>query len=218
MTRDETKKLMMMMQVSYPNFKVDDKTATVNVWTMALGDFDYKYVEMAFMSYLRTNTSGFAPAPGQLIEIIRNICKPEELTDLEAWSLVRKAISNSGYNSVDEFSKLPEHVKRAVGSPGQLRNWALDSEYNEQVASSNFMRTYRALSERRAERDKYPENVKALMDRVNCGSDTQKLIESNRKMVEERTTSIDDGYRESEIMSENIGKKLGELMDDLRKS
>lgn len=217
MTREDTKKLLMMIQASYPNFKVDDKTAAVNVWTLVFTDFDYKYIEMAFLSYLRTNTSGFAPSPGQLIELLHDICKPEDLTEIEAWSLVSNAIRNSGYNSVSEYEKLPTLVQRAVGSPGQLRQWALDENYNEQVASSNFMRTYRAVREKAVSKSKYPENVKFLIDRVNYGSDTAKLIQKNRELVDKKKTLFEHGYSESVKMSEKTVKMLGDLMDDLRK-
>lgn len=106
----------------------------------------------------------------------------------------------------------------AVDSPGQLRQWALDENYNEQVASSNFMRTYRAVKESSVNNSKYSDNAKALIDNVNYGSDTAKLIQKNRDLIDKKKTLIEEGQRESEEMSEKTAKLLGELMDDLRES
>ena len=34
MTRDDVKKILMMMSAAYPNFKPQDKTVTINTWYM----------------------------------------------------------------------------------------------------------------------------------------------------------------------------------------
>ena len=126
MTREKVQDFLAMVQATYPNYKPPDKTAAVNAWTIALEDFDENEVALAFKAYMTTNTTGFAPVPGQLIEIMQTITSPQELNEVEAWSLVRKAISHSGYNSKEEFAKLPPVVRKAVGLPGQLRSWAID--------------------------------------------------------------------------------------------
>ena len=72
----------------------------------------------------------------------------EKITDSQAWAMVRKALENGNYHSAEEFEKLPELVKKAVGSADQLRIWAGDTDYNESVISSNFKRAYRTIVER----------------------------------------------------------------------
>jgi hypothetical protein len=76
--------------------------------------------------------------------------KAPQMNEMEAWSLVRKAISNGYYGAEEEFAKLPDDVKRAVGSASQLRTWAMDSGFNEGVAMSQFQRVYRTQQEREA--------------------------------------------------------------------
>lgn len=151
MLREETAKLLMMIQGAYPNYKPDNKTVTINTWNLALSDISFDLAQKAFLAYLRADTKGFAPTPGQLIALVRELNTPKQLNELEAWSLVEKAIRNSIYNSQEEFSKLPPLVQKAVGSPNVLRLWAADGSYSEQVASSNFMRSYRNEAKKQEE-------------------------------------------------------------------
>ena len=114
MTREDVQDLLAMVQATYPNYNPPSRTAAVNAWTMALEEYSKDEIAMAFKVYMQTNTSGFAPAPGQLIDKIHSITKPQELNEMEAWALVSKAIRNSAYNSVEEYAKLPPVVQKAV--------------------------------------------------------------------------------------------------------
>lgn len=163
MTREETVKIIRIMVDSYPNYKPNNISETVDVWQMMLSDYDYDLVAMALKAYILSDTGGFAPSIGQLVANIQTISRPQELSEMEAWALVGKAIRNSGYNSVDEFAKLPPLVQKAVGLPDQLRTWALDENYNEQVVSSNFMRCYRNEVENEKKILSMPKEVQALL-------------------------------------------------------
>lgn len=167
MTREETQNLLAMMQAAYQNYNPPSKTAAVNVWHMMLQDFDWKIVQAAFVAFVRENTSGFPPSPGQIIEKIQLLTKPEDLNEMEAWALVSRAIRRSAYNSREEYAKLPESVQKAVGSSNQLYAWAMDTEYNESVVSSHFVRCYRTIVERENTIAKLPENIRKLIGEVN---------------------------------------------------
>ena len=174
---------------SYPNYKPNDISETVDVWHMMLSDYDYNLVAMALKSYILSDTSGFAPSIGQLVAKIQTITKPQELSETEAWSLVSKAIRNSGYNSVEEFTKLPPIVQNAVGLPDQLRTWALDENYNEQVVSSNFMRCYRTELARHDELSKMPEEIKALIDNSFRNSYSAQIEDKRQKTINSITNN-----------------------------
>ena len=147
MTRDETIKILMVIQAAYPNYKPTDKTVTVNIWTEMLSDIPYEKVSTAVKAYIQTDTSGFAPSVGDVREKVRNIfAKKDELNETAAWSLVLKAIRRSTYYSEEEFAKLPPVVQRAVSSPRQLREWATLEDVDGKtltVIQSNFQRTFR---------------------------------------------------------------------------
>jgi hypothetical protein len=183
-TRDEVIDLQMVMQAAYPNYKPPDKTVAVNTWLMMLEEYDKRSVMMAIKAYIATDTSGFAPSIGQVIDKIKSITTPKSMSEIEAWSLVRKAISDSGYNATARFNELPMACQRAVGSPSQLRMWALDTEFNENVVSSNFMRCYRSEIARQREIDRMPSEIRQMIDKVNNNS---KLLQDEQANLPEIT-------------------------------
>lgn len=173
MTRDEIKEMLMVIQAAYPNYKPQDKTVAVNTWYMMLKDYEKEVVEAALKIYIASDTSGFAPAIGQLIDKINTVTAPPELNSMTAWGLVSKALRNGCYGAEQEFEKLPMTVKRAVGSPDNLRHWAQsDSKSIETVIQSNFIRSYEAEVRRKNEAAKTPKDVMALIDKIS----NQKII------------------------------------------
>lgn len=183
MTEKEVRQLLAMTQAVYPNYNPPSREAAVNAWLMCLSEYDNNVVMAAFKAYMTTNTSGFAPAPGQLIEILQTLTQPSELNELEAWSMVRKALRNCSYNSEQEFAKLPKVVQKTVGTPQQLRIWACDSEFNENVVSSNFIKTYRTEVKRTTELNKMPENVRKLIEMVNTNSASAQIASENKRAI-----------------------------------
>ena len=183
MTEKEVRQLLAMTQAVYPNYNPPSREAAVNAWLMCLNEYDNNVVMAAFKAYMTTNTSGFAPAPGQLIEILQTLTQPSGLNELEAWSLVRKALSDSSYNSVERFQELPPIVQKAVGTPQQLKIWACDSEFNENVVSSNFIKTYKTEVKRATELNKMPENVRKLIERVNTNAVSAQIASENKRTI-----------------------------------
>lgn len=184
MTRKDVKKLLAMIQATYPNYKPEDEQAAVNAWCIALEEYNENAIALAFKAYMTTDTSGFAPSPGQLIAKMQAVKSPQELSELQAWELVRSTLNRCGYYAEEEFAKLPELVQKAVGSPGQLRTWATDENFEESVASSNFMRCYRSELARKKEVERMPESVKKLMERINENSEKKKLERRNQEQIE----------------------------------
>lgn len=184
MTREDVQDFLAMVQATYPNYNPPNKTAAVNAWTMALEEYSKNEIAMAFKVYMQTSTSGFAPTPGQLIDKIHSITQPQELNEMEAWALVVKAIRNSTYNSVEEFSKLPPLVQKAVGLPDNLRAWAMEENLNVDVVSSNFKSTYRQVVKRERENQKMPSEVRQLIEKANVGSYSAQIAEKRQQAIE----------------------------------
>lgn len=164
-TRDEIKQLLMRISSAYPSWKPQAELKyVIETWWEYLVDYTYNEMKTALKAYISTDTSGFAPSIGQLIEKLRTIRTPDELSEMEAWSLVSKALRNGYYGAEQEFEKLPPLVQKAVGAPSQLRNWSqTDSESVENVIQSNFMRTYRAVVARDREMSKMPSDIKKII-------------------------------------------------------
>lgn len=165
MTRDDAKKIIMIIASAYPNFKPLDLSNTVDTWHLLLSDYTYEQISVALKAYILSDTSGFAPSVGQLIEKVHTIHNSgTELNGLEAWGLVSKALRNGTYGAEEEFNKLPEIVQKAVGSPSQLRNWATtDSNSIENVIQSNFLRTYSSVCSREKEFVKMPSEIRNMI-------------------------------------------------------
>ena len=193
MTEKEVRQLLAMTQAVYPNYNPPSREAAVNAWLMCLSEYDNNVVMAAFKAYMTTNTSGFAPAPGQLIEILQTLTQPSELNELEAWSIVRKALRNCGYNAEQEFAKLPTVVQKTVGTPQQLKIWACDSEFNENVVSSNFIKTYRTEVKRATELNKMSSDVRKLIEMVNTNAVSAQIASENKRAI---SLSLEDKKNE----------------------
>ena len=202
MTVNDARKIIAVMLVSYPNFKPIDTELMATTWADMLNEYSYEQVSVALKCYITTDTSGFAPSIGQLIDKLKTVEQPQELNELQAWGLVRKAINNSGYHSEEEFAKLPPLVQKAVGAPGQLKQWGMsDIESMETVAQSNFMRTYRAVVKREDEVSRMPKEIRQLIQ------------QNEPKIMIEYTSvkAIEDKKMEWKPMSDEIKAKLEQL-------
>lgn len=216
MTRDETIKLLMVIQSAYPNFKPPDKTVAVDTWYTMLKDMDYNVVQMGLRAYITTDTSGFAPSIGQLINTIYTIQNPQELNEMEAWFLVSRALRNGYYGAVEEFNKLPPLVQKAVGNPDNLRNWAqTDSESIENVVQSNFMRTYRTVVNRTKEYQKMPKDIQALIESTNRSSYSAQIDSKNQQTIK---LSLEDNKSQNEsIKGVPMPKEIKERIEQMKR-
>lgn len=217
MTREETVKIIRIMVDSYPNYKPNNISETVDVWHMMLSDYDYNLVAMSLKAYILSDTSGFAPSIGQLVAKIQTLTKPQELSEMEAWSLVKKAIGNSAYDYVDEFGKLPPIVQKCVGSAYQLKCWALDEDFNEQVASSNFARSYRTMVARQEEYMKMPQEIREVISTISKNlylpqneTEDAKMIDMSHDDEKLKIEALEE-QRECVPMPSNIKKRLEEF-------
>lgn len=149
MTRNEVQLLLARIEATYQNFKVAPEAAkaTVEAWYDILEDFPNEVVLRGVKEYIRSDRKGFAPTPGQIIGHIVDAEKPQ-LTGMEAWGMVYKAICNSNYHSLEEYEKLPPLIQKAIGSSENLREMASMSLDSMSVEQSHFLRVYAELVER----------------------------------------------------------------------
>lgn len=166
MTIDETKQILSILKIAYPNFykdlKAEEANQIVSLWSSMFADDNSKIVTEAVKALMCTLK--FPPTIADVKEKIHSITHPKQQTELEAWGFVLKAIRNSAYNSQDEFNKLPSIVQKILGGPSQLREWAsMDSDVVNSVIQSNFMRSYTARSRIETENEKLPQSTKELM-------------------------------------------------------
>ena len=167
MTRDEVKKILIVIENTFSTFKVENKTQTIDVWFSFLQGIPYEVIDNALKAYIATSGSAFAPSIPQLIAMTR---KPKELSQIDevsAWRLVRNAIRRGIYYSDEEFAKLPAIVQLVVGEPSQLKDWALlESETIDSVIQSNFTKRFQSMQKRQNEIEALPEITKNLIGQI----------------------------------------------------
>lgn len=164
MEREEFKILVKAMKAVYaqPTF-IPDKDA-FDVWYGLLQDLPYEQANLAIQKYMTSER--FPPTIADIRTKATEIIAPaeESMSELQAWALVQRALRNSGYNSEEEFAKLPEACQRAVGTAANLKEWALmDSDQVATIEQSHFIRNYRTSVQRMKEEARLPENVRMLI-------------------------------------------------------
>lgn len=165
MTKQETQKILMGIQCSYPNFRPNAPLEfMVEIWTDDLADYTYEQVYMALKSFKATDKSGFAPSIGQLIDKIHSVREmATEENESVVWTQVMKAIGNSNYHAQEEYEKLDPIAQKVLGSPEQLKVMARDEDFNESVQKSLFMRNYTQMKNKQKEFDRLPQDVKQVI-------------------------------------------------------
>ena len=161
MTRQETGIIMDILTAAYPRFYSSttgpDMRNAIKLWADMFAHDEVALVAAAVKSVIESDEKGFPPTIGQVKAKLRLLTAPPEMTEAEAWDRVARAIRNGLYGAEEEFEKFPPVVQRIVGSPNTLREWArMDTETVHSVVSSNFQRSYRAISAREREINALP--------------------------------------------------------------
>ncbi len=214
-------KIIASMLAAYSNYRPTDVDYAAKTWEDMLEEYTYEQVSMGLKIYIKTDKSGFPPAPGQVIDKIHSITQPEQLNEMEAWALVAKALRNGGYHALEEYEKLPPTVQKAVGTHEQLRNWALDEYFNEENAKKNFIFAYRTEVKREQELDKMPRDVRRLIESVNQNSHKaqiegkrQEAIKSLNERKESEIRALGD-KREGVPMPKRCKQRMEELRNEI---
>ncbi len=145
----DSAKIMALLEAGYaPHYNkltADNKSDIVKLWASLFANCDYTLVEGAVKAYIVNDKLGFPPTPGQIIENIKRLTSSqgENMTDEEAWNLIKKAISNGNYNAEEEFDNLPKILQRVVGSPQMIKNYAMYTPKEMQYVKKDIMDSYR---------------------------------------------------------------------------
>lgn len=164
MTKKEMAAIMTILETAYPRFyankTAEEKQAALNLWATLFADDNSKIVTEAVKSVICTLE--FPPVPADIKKKIALLTQLPAPTEFEAWAKIKNAISY--YNATENFNNLPAVLQKLVGSPGQLREWALlETKQLETVVQSNFMRSYSARVQQIKEYSMLPDSSKQLI-------------------------------------------------------
>ena len=190
MTYDDTLMVMGVLRAAYPNYYKGmtrkEADGIVGLWTAMFVDEPVELVLAAVKAHVATDVKGYPPHIGAIKNAIVKLRVPEEMTELEAWSLVRSAISGASMDdtsrvfrdgvfsppsAVVQFEQLPPVLQRLVGDPARLAAWNMvPSDELETVLQSNFMRSYRARAAHERELLALPADIRQTMQQIAAGS------------------------------------------------
>ena len=180
MDRDNVIKMLGILKMAYPNaykdITKDDANAIIALYQRQFAGYDEKLVMVAVEELIGTNT--FPPTIADIKQKIYNLTNQETLpTDL--WASLKKAISNSAYNSVEEFEKLPAECKMFVKNPSQLKELSQNnSEINNTVVKGQFFKQIEIIQSRiKEEKQMLPETRRIREMALSVGQDVNLLNE-----------------------------------------
>lgn len=154
MTQEEVIKCLSVLKINYSTFakglSQKDADNLIELWMVSFADYPYEVVSRAVYDLIGTKKD-FAPDIATVKEGVRELCAVAtgEPTNTDLWHLLCRAASNSTYNSESEYRKLPDILKRYVGSPSALREMAMiEADVFNTVTKGTFFRTIDSTRER----------------------------------------------------------------------
>lgn len=187
MTMQETGIIMDILVTAYPRFyagkDAPDPRKVMSLWAEMFRDDPVELVAAAVKALIATDEKGFPPHIGAVKSSMRKLVQPDEMTEMEAWRLVRQAIRGASMSpssrlitaaGIDNrtsaqknFEELPPILQRVVGGPEQLAAWEeIANDKIDTVIQSNFMRSYRARAQQEQEFQALPQDVRAMIGQM----------------------------------------------------
>ena len=185
MTREESRNILRIITAAYQNAYRDSQQRlkdAITVWAVIFRDVPYKLVEAAVYTYINDDNE-YPPAPGQVKSILYRMEHQDELSEGDAWNLVRRALSNGLYGAQEEFDRLPEDVQKAIGSPQWIHAVAADEDVNMSVESSNFYKRYRQVLANKREMASMPPAVRELVENLSAKVGMSEVAQLEDKRV-----------------------------------
>lgn len=188
MTMQETGIIMDILVTAYPRFyagkDAPDPRKVMSLWAEMFRDDPVELVAAAVKVLIATDEKGFPPHIGAVKASMRKLVQPDEMTEMEAWRIVRQAIRGASMSPSSRrftvaygmdnrtsaqrhFEELPPILQRVVGTPEQLAAWEqVEDDKIETVIQSNFMRSYRARAQQEREFQALPQDVRAMIGQI----------------------------------------------------
>lgn len=96
MNRNETLKIMAVIKAAYPyyynNQSEEDLKTVVNLWQGMFEEYEYRLVSGAVRAFIASDTKGFPPSVGMVLDKLRLLIAPPELSEMEAWNQLSRAV------------------------------------------------------------------------------------------------------------------------------
>lgn len=151
MNREQTKKILHLINVNYPNAYARmtdaDKEELITLWEMSFSKSDPNAVMQAVMQWISTDTKGFPPVIGQIKEIMMQSVKLPHIDAEEAWLICVKNAKCNEATSSDNYKELPMTIQDALGGYGKLVQLAWSDNDSAKWLKKDFIARYQAIQE-----------------------------------------------------------------------
>lgn len=143
MNIDQTKDLLAILEVAYPNhykkLSDEEKVETVKLYYDFFSHHDARLVVQGLKNYIANNE--YPPTIAGLHQHVKALL-PSQSEPIQLWNAVVKAVRNSAYKSHEEFNLLPVECREWLGSPTQLKDFSqLEPETLNTVVRGQFLKT-----------------------------------------------------------------------------
>ena len=150
MNYTDTTKVLTLLKATYPQMAAKltqtEAKAQAQIWAKLFADVPYSTVSHAVERYIRTDASGFAPAPGQIFaRIDKGSAYPSAE---EAWDTVYSALSGTVEQTRRAWDAFSYPAQKAVGGCRTLESWRnVDRDRLVTFTRSGFIKAYRDYAE-----------------------------------------------------------------------
>lgn len=154
MTREETTGMLTLLKTAYPGFYAkkskDELNLILNLWSEMFETDNAVLVRLALKELISSH-AGYPPDIATVKEKIRTLTDAVsgEPTNEELWLSLKTAAANGASDTLNQFNALPPVVKRYLGSPGTLREYALmNADTFNSVIHGQFLKSISIIRER----------------------------------------------------------------------
>lgn len=162
MTKPEFQHIVSAIKTYFPKDNMLPNVEAIELWYQELKDLSYQEAAAALHRYVAVGK--FPPTIADIREQAALLRPDNELNELTAWGLVLKALQRSSYYAREEFEALPPTVRKVIGTPRQLREWATSEGTDISVIQSNFMRAYRTAAQEAREAARLSPQTRQAID------------------------------------------------------
>lgn len=177
MNREEIIIILGTLKTAYPRFYADmsrkEAEEAINLWQEMFRHEKPALVTAAVKELI--NSFKYPPTIADVKDKMYELIKTDTETPVELWNAIKKAMRNSTYNAVEEFERLPEIAKKFVGSPNQLREWAISDDYNDGVIKGQFFKQVEIIKQREKDNSMMLPEVRNLVQQLSANSNIRLL-------------------------------------------
>lgn len=151
MTKEETKKILQVLRISYPNsFKNlsdEDTFLFLDLWSEAFANDDVREVIKAVKSIIYSDTREFAPNIAKVKNEMFKKYEGQQISVDEAWNMVVKSAKCDYSRAKRCFDELPVNVQKAVGSPNYLMELGYMNKDSLEFKKRDFEKSMKSVLE-----------------------------------------------------------------------